>query len=232
MGKAWTALNSAAISRLAVPVAGIGHRKLAQELAGVAVVVLRVDPEEGHALTELLGLGLEVGELRTAGSAPRSPFVHYHGVATQLADALLEGVRAAAQELVGLLVQGGQRRGRALQRAGTRARRRSPGCPSRSPPSPGRTGLVRRTVAWSQPRRAKSPLLWCNGWRRRGPGYGSGGRRSLDSGRRSKAGGFLAEATAQLHRIAAASARLSENEGLTWLTPLPWSSPRRFPART
>ena len=67
-------------------------------------------------LPRLADLALEPGHLLAAGPAPRGPLVDHHRMAAQLREPLLKGVGAAGQELIGLVVELGERLGRARQR--------------------------------------------------------------------------------------------------------------------
>src|ERR1700755_4943 len=98
-----------------IDVAGVGHRLLAQEGRRRVGVVLRVDAEEGDALAVTGGELLQGRELEAAGPAPGGPEVDHDRVAPHLGDPLFEGAGAAGQQLVGLLVQGGEGRRRARQ---------------------------------------------------------------------------------------------------------------------
>ena len=88
-------------------------------------------PRKAIRLPRLADRALEAGELHAAGPAPRGPLVDHHRMAAQLREPLLEGVGAAGQQLIGLVVELGQRLRRARQRLrvvgrlGRRGRRRS-----------------------------------------------------------------------------------------------------------
>src|SRR3954453_5891831 len=71
--------------------------------------VARVDADERDLPALLHRLLLEERELAAAWDAPRRPLVDHHGVALEAREPLAERLRAAGQQLRGLLVQRGQR---------------------------------------------------------------------------------------------------------------------------
>ncbi len=113
-----------------VGVARVGDRRLFEEGLGGVVGVLGVDAEEGDPLAVAGRELLQDRELEAAGPAPGGPDVGDDRVSPQRRDPLFEGVGPAGEQLVRLLVQGGQRRRRAGQGggrsrgAGHRSRRR------------------------------------------------------------------------------------------------------------
>ena len=74
-----------------------------------AVGVPGVEAEDGDLGAHLRADPLEHGELEAAGRAPRGPLVHHDRVAAQRAHPRAEGGLAAAEQLVGLRVERGQR---------------------------------------------------------------------------------------------------------------------------
>ena len=77
---------------------------------------LEFTPMKAIRLPRLADMALEPGHLLAAGPAPRRPLVDHHRMAAQLRQPLLERVGATGQELIGLVVELGERLGRARQR--------------------------------------------------------------------------------------------------------------------
>src|SRR5438093_6173244 len=116
-GKSDRRLDHPGDVRARVGVARVRDRVFAQEGLRRRARVVRVDPDEGDALAELRREVLEPRELDPAGPAPRGPLVDDHGVTLQVGEPMLEGARAAGQELVGLAIERGERLRRPRQRA-------------------------------------------------------------------------------------------------------------------
>src|SRR6478672_2946787 len=98
-----------------IAVAGVGDRLLFEERLGGIGIVFGVHAEEGDPLAVAGGELLQHRELEAAGAAPGGPDVDDDRVAGERGDSLLVGVDPVREELVCLLVQGGQRRWRAGQ---------------------------------------------------------------------------------------------------------------------
>src|SRR3984885_4690687 len=98
-----------------VGVAGVGERRLGEEGPGRVVGVLGVDAEEGDPFAVAGGELLQDRELEAAGPATGGPDVGDDRVSLQRGDPSFVGAGAARQQLIRLLVQGGQGRRRPRQ---------------------------------------------------------------------------------------------------------------------